>query len=176
MVPNDFDVLINFLLVDSLAHNCQVTVGKSMFVIEGYGRYSLVSRVYKLKDGAWFEFSSLKIARDYHMCSVLDGIIYVMGGWYNHTFLTSVEMLHPGSNEWVEGPPLPGAVWNGQSVVYSNTVFVVGGLSSVGVSNTKIYRLASDHWVTEEVSLDFPQRAVFPAPLTSNNSLLHCEQ
>ena len=95
-----------------------------------------------------------------------------------NNILTSVEMLHPGSYEWVEGPPLPGALWNGQSVVYSNTVFVIGGLSSggVSVSNTKIYRLASDHWVTEEVSLDFPQRTVFPAPLTSNNSLLHCEQ
>ena len=93
-----------------------------------------------------------------------------------NNILTSVEMLHPGSNEWVEGPPLPGALWNGQSVVYSNTVFVMGGLSSGGVSNTKIYRLASDHWVTEAVSLDFRNRVVFPAPLIFNNSLLHCEQ
>ena len=85
--------------------------------------------------------------------------------------LTSLEMLHPGSNEWVEGPPLPGAVWNGQSVVYGNTVFVLRGLSSGGVSNTKIYRLARDHWVTEEVSLDFPYRYVFPDPLIFNNKL-----
>ena len=34
-----------------------------------------------------------------------------------------------------------------------------------------IYRLDGDHWVTEEASLDDPNRHVFPAPLLSSRDL-----
>ena len=133
--------------------------------------------MYKLSGGTWTVFPSIKTARAGHMCSVLDNVIYVMGGSDgSHYYLSSVEILLPGSNDWVEGPPLPGAVGGGQSVVYRDAVFVMGGHSSKNpsVSNTNIYKLAGDQWMTV-ASFDFPpDRHVFPAPLISNKSLLHC--
>jgi len=158
---------------DSVQGHCQVTVGSEVFVIGGADVYTL-STVYKLSGGTWSVLPSIKTARWGHMCSVLDNVIYVMGGHGYGNYLTSVETLLPGSNDWVEGPPLPGAVDFGQSVVFRDTVFVMGGYSSYGVSNTNIYQLSADQWVTV-ASLDFPVRHVFPAPLISNDSLLHCK-
>jgi len=160
----------------SVDAHCQVTVGSEVFVIGGYKRYDPLSTVYKLSGGTWSVLPSIKTAREGHMCSVLDNVIYVMGGSDGYNCLTSVEMLLPGSNDWVEGPPLPGAVGGGQSVVYRDAVFVMGGHSSnnPSVSNTNIYKLAGDQWMPV-ASFDFPpDRHVFPAPLISNISLLHC--
>ena len=154
----------------SVADHCQVTVDREVFVIGGYNN-GAVSTVYKLSDGVWSEFSSLKTPRSSHMCSVLNGIIYVMGGSDYHNYLNSVELLHPGSDEWVPGPTLPGAVYRGQSVIHDNTLYVLGGRSYSDVDNTAIYRLDGDNWVTEEASLDSPRRIVFPAPLLSSRDL-----
>jgi len=161
----------------SVVRHCQVTVDSDVYVIGGYNN-GAVSTVYKLSDGAWYEFSSLKTHRYGHMCSVLGGTIYVMGGYDgdndgydDHNYLNSVELLHPGSDEWVPGPTLPGAVYRGQSVIHDNTLYVLGGRSYSDVDNTAIYRLDGDHWVTEEASLDSPRRIVFPAPLLSSRDL-----
>ena len=74
-----------------------------------------------------------------------------MGGVYDPTmtYFSSVEMLTPGSNDWVAGPPLPGPVERGQSVIHNDTIVVVGGNSYLGVVNTGIYRLDGDNWMTQ---------------------------
>ena len=154
----------------SVADHCQVTVDREVFVIGGYNN-GAVSTVYKLSDGNWSEVSSLKTPREDHMCSVLNGIIYVMGGYDGDNDVSSVELLHPGSDEWVPGPTLPVAVSSGQSVIHHNTLYVIGGKSSADVISTAIYRLDGDNWVTEEASLDSPRRIVFPAPLLSSRDL-----
>ena len=100
---------------DGVKRHCQVTVGNEVFVIGGLNGDGPVSTVYKLSHGIWFKFSSLKTRRWGHMCSVLDGTIYVMVGVGN--YLNSTELLRHGSNEWVPGPPLPGPVYHGQSVI-----------------------------------------------------------
>ena len=160
-----------------LDEHCQVTVGSDVFVIGGLirnGGSSAVSTVYKLSDGIWTIFSSIKTPRRKHMCSVLNGTIYVMGGvgYPVSGYFSSVEMLTPASNDLVAGPPLPAAVLDGQSVLYNNTVFVLGGWSN-NVVNTGIYRLDGDNWVTEEVTFEYSDRYVFPSPLLSSD-LLYC--
>ena len=100
---------------DGVKRHCQVTVGNEVFVIGGLNGDGPVSTVYKLSHGIWFKFSSLKTRRWGHMCSVLCGNIYVMVGVGN--YLNSTELLRHGSNEWVPGPPLPGPVYHGQSVI-----------------------------------------------------------
>ena len=89
-----------------LDEHCQVTVGSDVFVIGGLirnGGSSAVSTVYKLSDGIWTIFSSIKTPRRKHMCSVLNGTIYVMGGvgYPVSGYFSSVEMLTPASNDWV---------------------------------------------------------------------------
>ena len=122
--------------------HCQVTVGGNVFVIGGESDQRAVSSVYKLIGDSWTEISSIKIARTGHMCSVLNGVIYVMGGIGDGEYLTSVETLPCGSDDWKEGPPLPGPVTLGQSVVNGNTVLVMGGYISSGLNegNANIYR------------------------------------
>jgi len=155
----------------SVYHHCQVTVGSEVFIIGGVNNGDPVSTVYKLSDGNWTVFTNLTTPRRRHMCSVLDGIIYVMGGYDDHNYHNSVELLHPGSDEWVPGPTLPGPVSRGQSVIHHNTLYVLGGYSSDVDSNTAIYRLDGDHWVAEEASLHSRNRFVFPAPLLSSRDL-----
>ena len=137
-----------------------MTVGDDVFIIGGQDL-----SVYKLSGGNWSEFSNLQTPRYHHMCSVLNGTIYVMGGFDGVNCLTSVELLTPGSNEWVAGPTLRGHVAWGQPLLHNNTVFVMAGQGTYGISNTDIYRLNGDNWEIEEVSLSSPGRSVFPAPL-----------
>ena len=160
----------------NLAEHCQVTVGEDVFLIGGLNGKSAASAVYKLSNGIVTKYHSIKTPRYRHMCAVLGGhVVVISGRSEGGRHLNSVEVLTPGSDDWVEGPALPENVEQGQSVVFNNSLYVLGGRSSGSGDgiNYKIYRLDSvgGQWVTEDVSFGFPARFVFPAPLLYDHQL-----
>jgi hypothetical protein len=67
--------------------------------------------------------------------------IIVAGGWYGSSYLSSVEILDEGSNEWQTGPELPFGITGSQMVEDQNGgVVLIGGQSS-SLSLVTLYQL-----------------------------------
>ena len=165
-----------------ISDHCQVNDGKNVLVIGGtWGLQppSSLKNVFKLSGGVWFQYHLLKTPRMKHMCVVLNDIVYVMGGIddtrypYSVEYLSSVEMLLPGSDGWTPGPAMPDAVYQGQAVVYNNSIFVVGRNNSGMFAEPHMFRLdeGAYQWVTVEDFFSFGYRYVFPPPLLYEHQL-----
>jgi hypothetical protein len=65
----------------------------------------------------------------------------IVAGGFHGTFLSSVEILDEGSNEWRTGPELPYRIWHSQIVEdQKGGVVLIGGQFSVEYLDT-IYQL-----------------------------------
>ena len=158
----------------SVYRHCMVTLS-SVYLVGGDSYGGVMSDVYTLSGSVWSKHSSLNTARRRHMCAVLEESIVVIGGLDSgFNYLSSVEVLPPGGDIWVPGPPLPVEVVHGQVVEYSNSLYVLGGFNNVG-DNNQIFRLdsLSDQWVTVDKQFSQQYRDVFPAPLLYEHQL-HC--
>jgi hypothetical protein len=68
--------------------------------------------------------------------------IIVAGGYYGGSYLSSVEILDEGSNEWQAGPELPFGIEDSQMVEDQNGgVVLFGGRSSSGEYLDTLYQL-----------------------------------
>jgi hypothetical protein len=68
--------------------------------------------------------------------------IIVAGGWDGSSYLSSVEILDEGSNEWQTGPELPFGIGLSQMVEDQNGgVVLIGGYSSAVVNLDTLYQL-----------------------------------
>ncbi len=66
----------------------------------------------------------------------------IVAGGYDSSYLSSVEILDEGSNEWQTGPELPFGIRFSQMVEYQNGgVVLIGGYSSPGVNLDTLYQL-----------------------------------
>ena len=97
---------------------------------------------------SWTEGPELKNNRRDHSCGKIrrnkesqEMSIIVAGGYYGGSYLSSVEILDEGSNEWQAGPELPFGIEDSQMVEDQNGgVVLIGGRSSVGYLDT-LYQL-----------------------------------
>jgi hypothetical protein len=140
------------LPVTIFAH-CMVTVNSTtVMAIGGYqnGQYSGKTFDYTFGEESWTEGPELKNKRGYHSCEKIrsnkesqEKSIIVAGGYFDgSSYLSSVEILHEGSNEWQTGPDLPFGIYISQMVEDQNGgVVLIGGRSpSVGTLDT-LYQL-----------------------------------
>jgi hypothetical protein len=68
--------------------------------------------------------------------------IIVAGGKYGQSYLSSVEILNIGSNEWQTGPELPLGIYSSQIVEDQNGgVVLIGGESSTVDNLDTLYQL-----------------------------------
>jgi hypothetical protein len=108
----------------TIAYHCMVTVNSTTVMAIG-GRqngqyYSGKTFFYTLGEESWTEGPELKNKRGYHSCGKIsrnkesqEMSIIVAGGLDGSSYLSSVEILHEGSNEWQTGPELPfGINWS----------------------------------------------------------------
>ncbi len=131
------------LLVTIYAH-CMVTVNSTTVMVIGgiqNVHYSGKTFYFTFGEESWTEGPELKIKRYGHSCGKIrrnkesqEMSIIVAGGW-DGSFLSSVEILDEGSNEWQTGPELPFKIDSSRMVEDQNGgVVLIGGLSSSGVS------------------------------------------
>ncbi len=131
--------------------HCMVTVNSTtVMAIGGYQNYDYSGKTFYFTFGedSWTKGPELKIKRYGHSCGKIrrnkdsqEMSIIVAGGFDCSSYLSSVEILHEGSNEWHTGPELPFGIDNSQLVEDQNGgVVLIGGTSSVGYLDT-LYQL-----------------------------------
>jgi len=68
-------------------------------------------------------------------CSVLNGLIYVMGGWNDSVgFMNTVEVYNPATNTWVSEEPMLTARYQLASSATSSQIYAIGGWTGSRVS------------------------------------------
>jgi hypothetical protein len=132
--------------------HCMVTVNSTtVMVIGGWQneQYSGKTFYFTFGDESWTEGPELKNKRGYHSCGKIrrnkesqEMSIIVAGGYYDGSLLSSVEILHEGSNGWQTGPELPFAIDECQMVEDQNGgVVLIGGESSTVDNLDTLYQL-----------------------------------
>jgi N-acetylneuraminic acid mutarotase len=128
--------------------HCMVTVSSTTVMVIGgiqNGQYSGKIFYFTLGEESWTEGPELKDKRAGNSCGKIrrnkesqEMSIIVAGGSNGSSYLSSVEILHEGSNEWQTGPELPFGISNSQMVEDQNGgVVLIGGRSpSVGKLDT----------------------------------------
>ena len=76
---------------------------------------------------------TLTAPRSGHSACLLDGKIYVAGGFNRNGLLGSTEIYDPASDQWVPGPSLNHVRENHQCFVLNGRIHVVGGYGTGGV-------------------------------------------
>jgi hypothetical protein len=132
--------------------HCMVTVNSTtVMVIGGYqnGQISGKTFYFTLGEESWTEGPELKNKRWYHSCGKIkrnkesqEMSIIVAAGYDGSSRLSSVEILHEGSNEWQTGPEHPSEIVGSQMVEDQNGgVVLIGGRSSSDDKLDTLYQL-----------------------------------
>jgi N-acetylneuraminic acid mutarotase len=136
----------------TIRNHCMVTVNSTTVMVIGgkqNGYYSGKTFYFSFGEESWTEGPELKNKREYHSCGKIrrnkesqEMTIIVAGGWDGSSYLSSVEILDEGSNEWQTGPELPFGIYGSQIVDDQNggVVLLGGESSSISKLNT-LYQL-----------------------------------
>ncbi len=119
--------------------HCSVLVNSTtVMVISGYQNFFTSPKTYlfNTENEIWTEGPPLKHKRKLHSCgrikknSQSQEFSIIVAGGYEGSYLSSVEILDAGSNEWREGPSLPFGIDEAEMVEDQNGgVVLVGGES-----------------------------------------------
>jgi hypothetical protein len=138
---------INILsLPVTIRYHCMLTVNSTTVMAIGgvqNGQYSGKTFYFTFGEESWTEGPELKIKRAGQSCGKIrrnkesqEMSIIVAGGFYGGSYLSSVEILDEGSNEWQTGPELPFAIDDSQMVEDQNGgIVLIGGDSSSSVGS-----------------------------------------
>ncbi len=121
--------------------HCMVTVNSTTVMAIGgvqKSQWSGKTFYFTFGEESWTEGPELKNKRSGHSCGKIrrnkdsqEMSIIVAGGEYGISYLSSVEILHEGSNEWQTGPELPFGISESQMVEdQKGGVVLIGGRSS----------------------------------------------
>ncbi len=137
----------------TIAAHCMVTVNSTTVMVIGgeQNRQDSGKTFYfTFGDESWTEGPELKNKRSYHSCGKIRrnkesqemSIIVAGGSVSGSSYLSSVEILDEGSNEWQTGPELPFGIEGSQMVEDQNGgVVLIGGRSSSGEYLDTLYQL-----------------------------------
>jgi hypothetical protein len=128
-----------------------VTINSTtVMAIGGYqnDQYSGKTFYFTIGEESWTEGPELKNKRDFHSCGKIrrdkdsQEMSIIVAGGYDGSLLSSVEILHEGSNEWQTGPELPFAINKSQMVEDQNGgVVLIGGQTSSVSNLDTLYQL-----------------------------------
>jgi hypothetical protein len=137
----------------TIGAHCMVTVNSTtVMAIGGIQNYDHSGKTFYFTFGeeSWTEGPELKNKRAYHSCGRIRrnkesqemSIIVAGGNDGENSDMSSVEILHEGSNEWQTGPELPFSIRDSEMVEDQNGgVVLIGGYSpSIGSLDT-LYQL-----------------------------------
>ncbi len=138
------------LPVTILGH-CMFTVNSTTVMVIGGrqdGQISGKTFYFTFGEESWTEGPELKNKREGHSCGRIrrnkesQEMSIIVAGGYDGSYLSSVEILDEGSNEWQTGPELPFGILFSQIVEDQNGgVVLIGGFSSSGETLDTLYQL-----------------------------------
>jgi hypothetical protein len=132
--------------------HCMVTVNSTTVMVIGglqNGQISGKTFFFTFGEESWTEGPDLKNKRDGNSCGKIrrnkesqEMSFIVAGGNDGSSYLSLVEILDEGSNEWQTGPELPIGIVGSQMVEDQNGgVVLIGGYSSSHESLDSLYQL-----------------------------------
>ena len=69
-------------------------------------------------------------ARQGAQAAAIDGIVYVIGGYRDGTYLATVDAYDPASDTWVADASMPGPRYMAGGAVVDGVAYVIGGIAS----------------------------------------------
>jgi N-acetylneuraminic acid mutarotase len=144
LTEEGWESTIPSLPVTILGH-CMVTVNSSTVMVIGGDQNNEASEktfYFAFGEESWTEGPGLKNKREFHSCGKIrrnnesqEMSIIVAGGSVRDSYLSSVEILDEGSNEWQTGPELPFGIAGCQMVEDQNGGVVLIGGGSIQFDN-----------------------------------------
>ena len=106
------------------------------------------------------DMPSIVERREDAMAEVIDGKIYVIGGYFNNIFYSSVEELELDSRKWNFKAPMSGSRYHAGSAVINKTIYICGGWTGDGLATALVecYDILTDTW-SRVASLPAPSAA-----------------
>ena len=167
----------------SIAEHCMVTLNSTTVMAIGGTRndqFSGKTFYFTFEEESWTEGPELMIKRAGQSCGKIrrdqdsqEMSIIVVGGYDGSSYLSSVEILNEGSNDWQTGRDLPFGISHSEIVEdQTGGVVLIGGVSeSIGRLNT-LFQLPHGGqeavWIEMEQKLK-PGRRVHSAFLVPDN-------
>jgi N-acetylneuraminic acid mutarotase len=109
----------------------------------------------------WTTMASMPVAQCEGGTAVLNGRIYVMGGWKDEPSPYNLTQIYDvAKNEWSEGVPLPESIHHEGVAVVGGKIYVIGGFQQAFP-----HRVPIDHvWEFDPVTNKWTARAPLPSP------------
>ena len=93
--------------------------------------------VFNPKTNQWGEKTEMPAPKALHTASVIDGKIYVIGGYFkkDNEFkkLSTIEIYDPTTDRWTQKPDMPIGKWGHKTEVIDGQVYIFGGGPSTSV-------------------------------------------
>jgi N-acetylneuraminic acid mutarotase len=125
-------------------------IGGYSATIEGKTNYFDLkeNEVYDPATDTWEKRASLPTARHSPATSMIDGKIYVIGGYSitSHSVLNVAEVYDPATDTWTTISPPPLSVGSCASAVSDNKIYVLGQNSSAWQTFLQVYDPETDLW------------------------------
>jgi hypothetical protein len=113
--------------------------GSTLFVLGGWGGYT-TDKVYRTTDGATWEMETLPTGRGETASVVLEDQLYLVGGWFSGSNISSVLVRTPADvAAWSTTGMLPAERGWGGVVVFRGRMFYAGGRSIANWANAEVY-------------------------------------
>ena len=117
------------------------------------------SECYDPSQGAWRAIASLPTARASGAAAVLDGKLYIAGGFITQSdqYSASVVRYDPANNSWETVAPMKIGRASFSAFAYNGKIYAIGGQTSGGRSTaTECYDPTSNTWELV-TSMDLPK-------------------
>jgi N-acetylneuraminic acid mutarotase len=118
--------------------------------------YPTSSLVYDRSSGEWSQITLYNNSvRGAHNSCLVDGKLYVVGGWDGIRTVATMEMLDPNTGEWTSKMPMPTDRGIAASVTIDGKIYVIGGIRGTlpwdfdwgGTNKVEVYDTKNDVWI-----------------------------
>ncbi|WKY10716.1 hypothetical protein Q1695_002798 [Nippostrongylus brasiliensis] len=156
---NDWKPLCDLSLVHPIAYHGSVVLNDELYVIGGTDGENHYSTVMKMNmRGEWKEVAPMFETRTYisNSCCVLDGMIYVCGGFdvrglhqrRRNDRLRCVERYDPKTNKWEKMPSMIQMRSDAAAVSAGGKIYVSGGFNGIEVlTSVEVFTPATNVWI-----------------------------
>ena len=101
----------------------------------------------ELEPGSWSLVAPMPTARTYPGAGIVDGIVYVVGGYSPGEVLPTLEAYDPGSNTWASRASMPAPRGGIAVAVVNGVLYAMGGADFTGYLGTvEAYDPGTNSW------------------------------
>ena len=102
-----------------------------------------------VRHNTWTSGTPLPVPVQFTQTGVINGLIYVVGGFNSNGIVGNNQIYNPATNTWSSGAPMPDPTGYGTSAVVKNILYVIGGTSQSANQETGAvwaYDPTTDTW------------------------------